>query len=416
VTGLLFALVYFAVTGIAATTWGERYVLGTAIAGITLFLFGVLHLPLVAAAIVAPSVALIGGLLLRRRHEREQLRYPRVATLVMLLPVAIVFVSVLLVPLNDFDGRVFWMKKAKAIAHERAVDGPYFRGEVMENPRIRYPLLVPLDAALVFMATRDADDRQTRGMFALLFLALLLVVRRGIARQFGAEAGAWCSAILAWLPPFLASDGGVLSAYADIPMAAFVACAFFALADRDTPFRLGIWLSALALTKNEGLPLALLLLLPAIAIHRRRIGATLVPLLASIAALFVWHSRLPPTDVDDLFSRLSLLPQRIERIGPAVARIATHMATFSVWGLFWIAVAVCCVVAAKRRLFLPLYLLGGMLAIYVVTYVVHTWPLANIVDSSIDRLLMHLIAPALFVLANALRVPARPPATFRART
>jgi hypothetical protein len=414
-TGLLFALAYFTVTGIAATTWGERYLLGMAIAGITLFVAGVLHLPLIAAAILAPVL----GLLLRRRHERERLRYPRAATAVMLVPVAVVFIAALLVPLNDFDGRVFWLKKAKAVAHERAIDGPFFRGEVMENPRNRYPLLVPLDAAIVFIATREADDRQTRGMFVLVFLALLLVLRRGIARQFGPETGAWCAALAAWIAPFLSGDaGGALSGHADIPLAAFGACAFFALADRDTPFRLGIWLAALVLTKNEGLPFALLLLVPAVAIHRARAGATLVPLLASVAALFVWQSRLPPTDVDDLFARVPLLPHRLERIGPAIARVASHMIAFPVWGLFWIAVAIGCVVAVRRRLFLPLYTLGGMLAVYVLTYVVHSWALVDIVDSSIDRLLMHLIAPALFVIAAALApsAPAPPRATFRTGT
>lgn len=413
-TGLLFALIYFTLTGLAASTWGERYLLGMAIAGITLFLFGALHLPLVAGAAVAPIL----GLLLRRRQEREQLRYSRTATIVMLLPVAIVFVAAMIVPLDDFDGRVFWMKKAKAIAHERAIDGPFFRGEVMENPRTRYPLLVPLDAALVFLASRDVDDRQTRGMFVLMFAALLFVLRRGVARQFGPERGAWCAAIVAWLPPFLATEGGALSAYADIPMAAFTTCAFFALAGRETPFRTGIWLAALMLTKNEGLPFALLLFLAAIAIHRVRAAATLVPMLAAIGGLAMWHSRIPPSDVDDLAARMPLLPQRLERIGPAIARIASHMIAFPVWGLFWIAVAIGCAFAIRRRLLLPLYTLAGMLGLYLVTYVVHTWPLANIVDSSIDRLLMHLVAPALFVIAAALAppAPAPHPPTFRTET
>lgn len=413
-TGFLFALVYFTLTGLAASTWAERYLLGMAVAGITLFLFAVLHLPLVAAAVVAPIL----GLVLRRRRDAEQLRYPRTATAVMLVPVAIVLVTSLLVPLNDFDGRVFWMKKAKAIAHERAIDGPFFRGEVMENPRTRYPLLVPLDAALVFIATREVDDREARGMFVLTFAALLFVLRRGIARQFGPESGAWCAAIVAWLPPFLSTEGGALSAYADVPMAAFGACAFFALTDRDTPFRTGIWLAALMLTKNEGLPFALLLFAAAIAIHRLRAAATFVPMLATFGALAAWHARLPPSDVDNLVARLPLLPQRLGRIVPAIARVGSHLIAFPMWGVFWIAVAIGCVVAIRRRMLLPLALLGGMIGVYLLTYVVHTWPLNDIVDSSIDRLLMHLIAPALFVIAAALapRAPAPPPATFRTGT
>jgi hypothetical protein len=316
----------------------------------------------------------------------------------------------MIVPLNDFDGRVFWLKKAKAIEHERAIDGPFFRGEVMENPRVRYPLLVPLDAALVFAATGDPDDRQTRGMFVLAFLALLLVLRRGIGRRFGEQAGAWCAALAAWLPPFLGSDfGGALSAHADIALAAFAACAFFAIVERESPLRLGIWLAAMALTKNEGLPFALLLLLPAIAVYRLRIAAALVPFTAAVVALFAWHSRLPAADVDDLLTRLPLLADRLPRLAPALTRVASHMLAWPMWSLFWPAVAIGCLAAITRRIFLPLYVLAGMLTVYLATYLVHSWPLANIVDSSIDRLLMHLIAPALFVIAAA--VEPRDPVT-----
>ena len=397
-TGLLFALVYFTLTGIAARSWGERFLFGMALVGLFLFLAGVVHLPLLVGAIVAP----VAGFAIRKRRDPEQLRYPRTPTIAMLLPVAIVFIAAMMLPLNDFDGRVFWLKKAKAIANERAIDGPFFRGEVMENPRNHYPLLVPLDAALVFMAARDTDDRQTRGLFVLAFLALLLVLRRGIARRFGEEAGAWSAALAAWLPPFLSGDyGGALSGHADIALAAFAACAFFALVDRESPLRFGVWLAAMVLTKNEGLPFALLLLAPALAIYRLRLGAALVPLGAAVVALFAWHARLPPTDVDDLLARLPLLGERMARLGPAIARVASHMIAFPMWGAFWIAVASCGALAAARRMFLPLYVLAGMLAVYIATYMVHTWPLANIVDSSIDRLLMHLLAPALFVIAAA---------------
>lgn len=401
-TGLAFALLYFTATGIAGRTWGERYLLGMALAGLLLFLAGVVHLPLATGAVAAP----IAGLALRHRAERQTPRYPRIATFVMAIPVAVVFIAAMIVPLNDFDGRVFWLKKAKAIAHERSIDGPFFRGEVMENPRVRYPLLVPLDAALVFVASGEADDRQTRGMFVLSFVALLLVLRRGIGRRFGDQTGAWCAALAAWLPPFLGSDiGGALSGHADITLAAFGACAFFALVERTSPLRFGIMLAAMALTKNEGLPFALLLLLPAIGVYRLRVVAALVPFAAVVSGLSVWHSRLPPSDVDDLFARLPLVGDRLPRLAPAIGRVASHMAAFPMWSLFWLAVAIGCVVAVARRMFLPLYALAGMTALYIATYMVHSWPLANIVDSSIDRLLMHLIAPALFVVAAAVELP-----------
>jgi hypothetical protein len=433
VTGLFFALIYFTLVGIAGRGWGERYLLGLSITGVALFLAGVVHLPLVVAAVAAPLI----GLALRKRapvseavigrfsvlgsqfsevfssrfavfkrigaRDEDQPGYPVAATIVMTIPVVTVFCIAMIVPLNDFDGRVFWLKKAKAIAHERAIDGPFFRGEVMTSPRNHYPILVPLDAALVFAASGEADDRETRGMFVLTFAALLLVLRRGIARRFGAELGAWCTAIAAWLPPFLGADsGGALSGHADIPLAAFAACAFFELLEAESPLRLGVWLAAMTLTKNEGLPFALLLLVPAVMVFRQRVLVALAPLVTTVAALHVWRARIPATDGDNFLARVPLLAERLSGLGFAIVRVAWHMIAWPQWGVFWIAVAVCSVIALRRRMLFPLYVLFGMIAVYIAAYLVSSWQLMAIIDSSIDRLLMHLIAPALFVVAGAL--------------
>src|SRR6185295_10630769 len=92
----------------------------------------------------------------------------------------IVLIASYTLPLTDFDGRVFWVLKAKAIAHEQSIDGPFFRGESTFSPRNRYPLLIPLDAAAVMGLARELDDKQVRGLYALTFLALLLVIRRRV--------------------------------------------------------------------------------------------------------------------------------------------------------------------------------------------------------------------------------------------
>jgi hypothetical protein len=445
VTGLFFALVYFTLVGIGGRNWGERYLLGLAVTGVALFLAGVVHLPLVVAAVAAPLIGAVipsvergiwgaggatsssiyappspriprstlgmtalklkpwGWKLALHVPERDGLRYPAAATIVMSIPLVTVFVVAMIVPLNDFDGRVFWLKKAKAIAHERAIDGPFFRGEVMESPRNHYPLLVPLDAALVYAVSRESDDRETRGMFVLTFAALLLVLRRGIARRFGPDVGAWCAAVAAWLPPFLGGEtGGALSGHADVPLAAFAACAFFELLEAESPLRLGVWLAAMALTKNEGLPFALLLLVPAGLLFRRRVLITVAFLVTTVAALYVWRARIPATDGDNFLARVPLLAERLSGLGFAITRVARHMIAWPQWGVFWIAVAICCAIAVRRRLLLPLYVLFGMLAVYIAAYLVSSWQLMAIIDSSIDRLLMHLIAPALFVVAAVL--------------
>jgi hypothetical protein len=259
----------------------------------------------------------------------------------------------------------------------------------VHSPRNQYPLLMPIDAAALMIASGSIDDQHARWLYLVTFAAFVFFVARWISP--------WCAAILAWLPQFaVATEGGALSAYSDIAFAAFVACAFVEMIDGDSPLRFGCWLAFLVLTKNEGLPVALILF--AIGLNRRWIRAAL-PLLIAIAALFAWRAHIPKTDEEDYVALLPSFASHLHRIAPASIEFAKHAFDFSTWGAFWIAAAIALVVLAKKEWRAPVAV-AAIAAVYIGAYTITQWQLRDLIDVSADRLLMHLTGPALFAIAR----------------
>lgn len=399
--GLLIAAVLFPVAGcmIGRRPLSEVFLFGVGIVGAAMFVLGVLHVPF----LVTIAILLIAGPLTRRYaapSPRVAGRGVSVAMIFAIIPLLLIAIPAAIVPLNDFDGRGFWLLKAKALAHERTISGPFFHNEVVDDPRNQYPLLLPLDAATVMMIAGDDDDRQVRWLYLFTFAALVFYVARRIHP--------WCAAILAWTPQFLlVSEGGALSAYSDITIAAFVTCAFYELLEGKSPVRFGAWLAFLILTKNEGLPIAIVLGVVGLATFRREIIRALAPPAIAASALFVWRSGIPKTDEEDFIRLLPTLPSRLDRLGPAIVESSKHFFAVSTWGLVWIAVWIAIAILIWRKEWRAPAVVISICAIYLGAYVTTNWILHELVGVSADRLLMHVIGPALFAISRATGVIAQ---------
>jgi hypothetical protein len=80
------------------------------------------------------------------------------------------------------------------------------------------------------------------------------------------------------------------------------------------------------------------------------------------------------------------------------------MFLFPRWGLFWIAVVIAAVMAwriDRRMTKLAISVILAMLAVYAGVYIATEWVVSDLIAVTADRLLMHVIAPALFLLALA---------------
>lgn len=419
--GLVVTLVLFPLAGwsIGRRSIGEAFLFGAGLIGALLFLAGVVHVPLVVAlGLIGVWCAGSGLWELMRRSTRQPNPYPLLPTILLCIPlIALTFVTAI-TPLSDFDGRAFWVLKAKGIAHERAIDGPFFRGATLD-PRNHYPILIPLDGAVILGIAHDSDDRQLRWLYLGLLAAFAILVRERIGRLVSPAAGAWCAALLVWIPQFAVEpEGGAISAYSDIALAAFAAGAFFELVeevfrprDRETAqsrdraaIRFGLWLAFLVLTKSEGLPFALVLLIIGAFVFRKRILVPAVTTVIAAMALVVWRARIPAGDEEDILRTLPTVFGKLHHLGEALAAFPAHMFLFPRWGLFWIAVVAAAVLAwriDRRVARVAISAIIAMLAVYAGVYVATEWIVSDLVAVTADRLLMHVIAPSLLLLALA---------------
>ncbi len=403
---LLFPLVGAAMSRLLGrTSW---FLMGLGTTGLALYVMTLLRVPIVgtvaALAMISVGVLVWGGVEKPAAGgaplcavEKPAARNGGAPLVLALLPVGVLLFTTAITPLNDYDGRAFWLLKAKAIAHERQIDGPFFNDRTVYNPRNEYPLMMPLDAAAAMMVSRSSDDRHVRWIYVLTFGALILHIAR--------HAGAWTAALVAWIPQFaVAGDGGAITAYNDIAVAAFAAAAFF---ERESPLRFGFWLSFLALTKNEGLPFALVLLVAGAFVFRRRVLIALAPLSVAIATLLVWRWRIPRGDEEDQFRLLLNLPDHLDRLIPAALRFFSHMLRLELWGVFWIAVMAASVFvvwrSGWREVARPLLLMAAMSGVYLAVYSVTTWAVNDLIDSSANRLLVHLAGPAVSIISSCAR-------------
>jgi hypothetical protein len=398
VTGALVVVIVFPLIGLAVRRLlggGPPFLLGVGTTGLVLYAAMLLHIPPVPVLIVLGLASLWSAGDLARAYRLSGGAFPLVVTIA---PIIFLLFTAAVVPLDDYDGRAFWVLKAKAIAHERAIDGPFFDGDQVHNPKNEYPLLIPLAASSVMIATSDIDDMTIRWLYVLGLGSFALYSRRFV--------GVWPAALIPWIPQFaIAQEGGALSAYNDIFFAAFAGCAFFELVERSSPLRFGIWISFLLLTKNEGLPFALLLLALAVIIWRERVWPALPTFAIASATLWLWRRRVEPTDDDPLWQLLQTLPGKLERFGSAAAGFAKHSLALDQWGVFWIAVLIACTILIARRewrlLLLPVTIIFVMSAVYVTAYTVTNWPIYDHIKVSASRLLMHFAGPALFLISTA---------------
>ena len=95
------------------------------------------------------------------------------------------------------------------------------------------------------------------------------------------------------------------------------------------PLRFGCWLAFCALVKNEGLPLAFILLVAGAFVFRRRIAAALIPFGVAVAALFIWKRGIPHGGEEDLGALLPTLPHQLHRLPGAITGFAGHLVSFT---------------------------------------------------------------------------------------
>ena len=407
-TGAVVAVVFFLTIGLAVSRLVgpvQPWLAGAGFAGFILYVSAFLRLPLRAVAVALFVASVLTLIVLRRRVEQPRLKYPVLPTVMTAVAAIALAVIALIVPLNDYDGRAFWLLKAKAIAHEGRVDGPFFQGASW-NPRNEYPLLVPFVAAVPMLAAGELDERHSRLVFVMFAVAMALEIRRRFALRGAPAVGAWCAALLLWLPQIATDpDGSALSGYSDIALAAFTACAFFELIDATSPLRFGMWTSFVLLTKSEGLPLSFLLLLAGARVFRRNLGVLLVFYAPALMLLTIWRSWIPASDEIPFATLIFRLPQHWPELASSLGGFGEQFVALRDWGLLWVGVIAAFLMLLFRRQYRGAALAGAVVApmifLYASVFAVTGISMEALTGNIAPRLLTHLLGPALYVLGEA---------------
>jgi len=298
--GLVLVNACFLVAGLGVTSaagwWGGRpplrslglaYLAGVAAYGVVAQLLYVVGAPLPRWQVVAVCAVLACGMLVRRRAGER----PAPTSWRWLLPIgaflALLVVDLWFQPLWAYDSWTFWTPKARALAALGGLDARWFTSADLTSPD--YPILLPAVEAAGFRFT----GYEVRLLDAQSWL--FLVAFAGAFWEIVApRARAWvAAAALATIVVAPSMADQLASAEADVPLAAFVACAglcvYLFVTERSAPGLLlfAVLAAGAVATKVEGSIFVLALTIAAAALALRVSRRAAIAVVGAAAAAFV---------------------------------------------------------------------------------------------------------------------------------
>jgi hypothetical protein len=340
----------------AVRSLGVSYLVGVAAYGVLAQLLYVLGVTLGVVEIVVVCAALAAGVLLVRRGAERRLPRPGLAATVVLVVLAVLAVDLWFQPLWAYDAWTFWTPKAHALA-SIGLDSHWFSQPVLPNRD--YPLLLPAVEAAGFRFT--GYETSLLDVQSLVFVAALLLA---FAELVVPRAPRWARVVpvLLVLAPSLADQ--LASAEADVPLAAFFACAAGAAfvwcqeRDRAALVVFGVLCAGVAATKAEGAPFVVALTLPfAVALLRSSwraasalAGAGAAALVVGVVPWRVWadHHGIPQQASVGRLNDPTLFHARVHRVPIAARYLLERVVDPRAWLLLVPLLAVLTVLAWFR--------------------------------------------------------------------
>jgi hypothetical protein len=329
-------------------------------------------------------------------------------------------------PADDFwDAWAFWLPKAKSIYYFGGLDtglGGFTHFANREYP----PLLPGFDAtAFHFMGGAHPAALAVQGW---VLAAAFLGASGGLLSRRAAGGLVWpVLAMVAVMPRF---GDNLLSALADQPVAFMLGigavCATLWLLERDRRYAVlgGIFLSAAALLKNEGLLFGLALvvaLVLAVAVERRG-GWRVVAMLAAVPLLTIlpWKIWLaangePTSSAYYSFSDV-LHPGSADRLGTIFTELPPYVLAPSRWLLTVPLVFVAAVIVARRRPGLAVLPVAFVLLAFLAMagiYWIGSIPIHYWIVTSAERVAVSLVVVPTVLLPLLLRDALAEPETER---
>ncbi|MGH3002126.1 MAG: glycosyltransferase family 39 protein, partial [Gaiellaceae bacterium] len=265
---------------------GVCYLVGLASFGMVAQLLYVLGASLSRLQVIAVCTVLAAAGLGALRHAPRSASHRRLPAWVVAVVVAmLVFLAVDLwyQPLWAYDSWTFWTPKAHALYALNGLEPAWFGANDLLNRD--YPLLLPAVESATFRFT--GFETRLLDIQSLLVLAAFLAAAAEVAVRLNARMLVLAAALLSIVfAPSVADQ--LAAAEADIPVAAFFACAglcavvWLEQRRRGALILAGILAGGAAATKIEGTVFAIALFLALVLVERR---AALRPALVGVGAL-----------------------------------------------------------------------------------------------------------------------------------
>jgi hypothetical protein len=365
------------------------------------------------------AMSALGLLMVRPRVEfaPPARRDVFVQTIPAVLTILAVCTAVALSQKGGFDrGDAFciWALKGRALALDPLSHSPaVFHASDYQESHPNYPLLVPFLIAGAYQACGSFNDAVAKLIFPLMLASTALTAWFGLRRVTSARIAAGCTATWVVTPAMVVWSS---IGYADTALAMFVFAAglHFVVYVRDQQpahARIACLCCAFAaFTKNEGLTVATILLMVVLFLalrSPRQLAHLLIGAAIALVMVMPWlilRGNLTASD-ENYPARLSLVTiwQNIGRMGVIVPALFRESMSLAVWGIFWPAVPIALVMHPRRLVQRPGLLVGlamlMQLATYVIVYLITPWNITELLNVTVQRLLIHVSPLALLLIA-----------------
>ncbi|GEM_PF-2269729 len=314
-----------------------------------------------------------------------------------------------LMPLYEWDSFAIWGLKAKVLFYE-GLGSDYFQNPNLAYSHLDYPLLVPfLMSAGTFSSAGYSGEMTSKIIFPFLYLGFVYLIYSAMRWRFSRNMSLLLTAVFASTPALVRWSG---AGTADMALAFFYAgSVFYLIKFLEERKILGLIVSAVfsllcALTKNEGLPLAviniviLMIFLPSPRLGFKGFRSFLI-YIAIFAVLFLpWFmfSHNIPKIHENYIGQLTVakVAENLDRLKLILPEMLLQFFSIKSWGLVWILVFFASVAGlgiARTRSSMALWLLfAGHFLLYMLTYIIYPYDnLPDLIDQTIDRLYLHIL-------------------------
>ena len=402
--------------------WGAGAAGGIGLTSCLFFLCGpLLGAPRVAMVLELLAVVWLGYLALRRHDIRDTAPDRPRSPLFMALAAAALLatLSIALVgfaggweanPHGGWDAWAIWNLRARFLAFDPALAHRAWSPELGAVTHPGYPLLVSSCAARCWSFSGSFSPAAPAAVSCVFFLGLIALATGGIAALRSPLLGLLAGLVLAASPSLLHE---VPAQYADVPLACYFAGAIiFALLDRPIPA--GLFAGLAAWTKDEGL-VFLAVFLVAVCLYRRRFALSAIAGALPVAALVAcFKLALARGAGSQASTSLPGASHRLADVGRYGMVLSAFLREFVQLGAGWYhpvlpLLALAIGLRFTREHWRKAAFSGGtaaaLLLAYFGAYVMTGYDLKWQLDSSLARLLVHVLPLLVLTCFLVLRAP-----------